>query len=175
MRRKICIERRTQGLLIKAGILGSLARLIQATSKPLIQPRRTIRPLLATNPNCHFDTLVRISRIGKSLDRVSASNSGDTISMLVILMIVLVFGQGSCMVVGNPLGNTHRDGLGSGTGSGFRLDLGSRFAASWFGNVHGKETADGCPARSMDDLLRISSRRDLSRGLVVFPYLQHTR
>ena len=55
-------------------------------------PRRTIRQLLATNPNYHVYTLVCIEGIGQSLDRASANNSGDTISMLAILMIALVFG-----------------------------------------------------------------------------------
>ena len=55
-------------------------------------PRRTIRQLIATNPNYHVYTLVCIEGIGQSLDRASGNNSGDTISMLAILMIALVFG-----------------------------------------------------------------------------------
>lgn len=84
-------------------------------------PRRTIRRIIAVNPNLHVIALVCLAGVGQALDRASSRNAGDNLPLAAIL--------GAACLVG-PLGGI------------FMLWLGShmiQFTGNWIGGLGKRE------------------------------------
>lgn len=55
-------------------------------------PRKTVRRIIAVNPDLHVVLLVCLSGIGQMLDRASMRNAGDSMPMAAILGVACVIG-----------------------------------------------------------------------------------
>ncbi len=57
-----------------------------------LHPRRTVRRIVALEPELHVVLLVCLAGVGRTLDRASMRNAGEALSVQAILAIACVFG-----------------------------------------------------------------------------------
>lgn len=57
-----------------------------------IKPRETIRKIVDTDPTKYVTVLAMLAGIGQALDRASSRNMGDSLPLIAILGICLIFG-----------------------------------------------------------------------------------
>jgi hypothetical protein len=57
-----------------------------------IKPRETIRKIVDTDPTKYVTVLAMLAGIGQALDRSSSRNAGDSLPLIAILGICLIFG-----------------------------------------------------------------------------------